>query len=79
MTIDSCKRCNEIKTVAEQAYSMAIGMPDKYPDDGTVTIGNWIIKVRHEIEKVSSNDKIIDMYPIELNEVEGYKIIVKNK
>ena len=23
------------------------------------------------------NDKIIDMYPIELNEVEGYKIIVK--
>lgn len=25
------------------------------------------------------NDKIIDMYPIELNEVEGYKIIVKNK
>ena len=25
------------------------------------------------------NDKIIYMYPIELNEVEGYKIIVKNK
>ena len=25
------------------------------------------------------NDKIIDMYPVELNEVEGYKIIVKNK
>ena len=25
------------------------------------------------------NDKIIDMYPIELNEVEGYKIIVKDK
>mgnify|MGYP003251130004 CR=1 FL=1 len=45
---------------------------------GYITVANTkdeaIRKVKGKI-----NDKIIDMHPIELNEVEGYKIIVKNK
>ena len=43
-----------------------------------ITVANTkdeaVKKVKRKI-----NDKIIDMYPVELNEVEGYKIIVKNK
>ena len=38
------------------------------------TKGEAVRKVKKRI-----NDKIIYMYPIELNEVEGYKIIVKDK
>lgn len=70
-TIDGCERCNEIKTVAEQAYSKAIGMPEKYPDNGTVTIENWIEKVKHEIEKVSSNDRIIGVADEESPQAQG--------
>lgn len=55
-TIDSCNRYNEIKSVAEQAFSMAIRMSEKYPDDGTITIESWIKKVRHEIDKANTND-----------------------
>lgn len=55
-TIDSCNRYNEIKSVAEQASSMAIRMSEKYPDDGTITIESWIKKVRHEIDKANTND-----------------------
>ena len=70
-TIDGCERCNEIKTVAEQAYSKEIGMPEKYPDNGTVTIENWIEKVKHEIEKVSSNDRIIGVADEESPQTQG--------
>ena len=43
-----------------------------------ITVANTKNEAVKKVKK-KINDKIIDMYPIELNEVEGYKIIVKNK
>ena len=43
-----------------------------------ITVANTKEEAVRKVKK-KINDKIIDMYPIELNEVEGYKIIVKNK
>ena len=43
-----------------------------------ITVANTKDEAIKKIKK-RINDKIIYMYPIELNEVEGYKIIVKNK
>ena len=43
-----------------------------------ITVANTKDEAIKKVKK-KINDKIIDMYPIELNEVEGYKIIVKNK
>lgn len=43
-----------------------------------ITVANTKDEAIKKVKK-KINDKIIYMYPIELNEVEGYKIIVKNK
>ena len=41
-----------------------------------ITVANTKDEAMKKVKK-KINDKIIYMYPIELNEVEGYKIIVK--
>ena len=43
-----------------------------------ITVANTKDEAIKKVKK-RIKDKIIYMYPIELNEVEGYKIIVKNK
>ena len=43
-----------------------------------ITVANTKDEAVRKVKK-RINDKIIYMYPIELNEVEGYKIIVKDK
>ena len=65
-SIDSCEKYDEIKTVADQAYSLGIQMSEKYYDDGTITIKSWIKKVKKAIDGGSfKNDfnEVVDDKP----------------
>lgn len=64
--IDGCEKYSEIKTIAEQANSIGLQMPEKYTDDGTITINKWIKKVKEQIDKLQGNDalpEVVDEAP----------------
>ena len=58
--IDSCKRFEDVKKIAQEAFDNNIHMSNGYNDapDNTITIMEWIEKVNKQIEKeVNERDK----------------------